>query len=63
MPIQIRIQGFDDPKIEQNFQLKKLILGQQTTIHLFLASIQDVQATEEEREQKRTSGTSKHEIS
>jgi hypothetical protein len=63
-PDPIWIQGFNDQKMKKKITAEKnyINLGSKTTIYLSLASIKNVQVTEEDfRSQKRPSNTSKHE--
>jgi hypothetical protein len=66
-PDPIRIQGFDDQKMKKKkitSQTKFLYsFGQKLQFTYLLASINDVKATKAFSHQKRTSRTSKHEIS
>jgi hypothetical protein len=60
----IRIQDFYNQKFEKKKTAEKFIFVSKTIIYLSLASIKYVQAKEEAFSfQKRTSSTSKHEIS
>jgi hypothetical protein len=63
-PDPIRIQGLDDQKLKKFKAEKKFTFFYQTTIYLSLGIHKERQITEEAfSPQKRTSSTSKHEIS